>query len=64
MSTSLINTKIQPFNATAYHNGDFVEVSEKDVLAFVILLLHRPCQLNKRFKFNILFNFTLQKESL
>lgn len=32
MSTSLINTKIQPFNATAYHNGDFVEVSEKDVL--------------------------------
>lgn len=32
MSTSLINTKIQPFNTTAYHNGDFVEVSEKDVL--------------------------------
>ena len=32
MSTSLINTKIQPFNATAYHNGDFVELSEKDVL--------------------------------
>ncbi len=32
MTTSLINTKIQPFNATAYHNGDFVEVSEKDLL--------------------------------
>jgi len=32
MSTSLINTKLQPFNATAYHNGDFVELSEKDVL--------------------------------
>ncbi|MEI4548176.1 alkyl hydroperoxide reductase subunit C [Pseudoalteromonas spongiae] len=32
MSTSLINTTIQPFNAMAYHNGEFVEVSEKDVL--------------------------------
>lgn len=32
MSTSLINTKIQPFNATAYHGGDFVEVSEQDLL--------------------------------
>lgn len=32
MSTSLINTKLQPFNATAYHNGDFVELSEQDVL--------------------------------
>ena len=32
MSTSLINTKLQPFNATAYHNGDFVELTEKDVL--------------------------------
>ena len=32
MTTSLINTQIKPFNATAYHNGDFVEVSEKDLL--------------------------------
>ena len=32
MSTSLINTKLQPFNATAYHNGEFVELTEKDVL--------------------------------
>jgi peroxiredoxin (alkyl hydroperoxide reductase subunit C) len=32
MSTSLINTKLQSFNATAYHNGDFVELTEKDVL--------------------------------
>lgn len=30
MSQSLINTKILPFNATAYHKGDFVEVSDKD----------------------------------
>lgn len=28
---SLINTKIKPFKATAYHNGEFVEVSEQDV---------------------------------
>jgi len=29
---SLINTKIKPFKATAYHNGEFVDVTEKDVL--------------------------------
>jgi peroxiredoxin len=28
---SLINTKIKPFKTTAYHNGDFVEVSDADV---------------------------------
>lgn len=28
---SIINTKILPFNATAFHNGEFVEVSEKDL---------------------------------
>ena len=25
MSNSLINTTIKPFNATAYHNGDFID---------------------------------------
>lgn len=28
---SIINTKILPFNATAFHQGEFVELSEKDV---------------------------------
>ncbi|MER1941763.1 MULTISPECIES: alkyl hydroperoxide reductase subunit C [unclassified Castellaniella] len=28
---SLINTKIKPFKATAYHNGKFVDVSEQSV---------------------------------
>ena len=28
MSSSLINTKVQPFNATAYHNGKDVKVSD------------------------------------
>lgn len=28
---SLINTEIQPFKATAYHNGKFVEVTEADL---------------------------------
>ncbi len=28
---SLINTQVKPFNATAYHNGQFVEVSEADL---------------------------------
>jgi peroxiredoxin (alkyl hydroperoxide reductase subunit C) len=28
---SLINTEIKPFNATAYHNGKFVQVSDADL---------------------------------
>ena len=31
MSQSIINTKIKPFNATAYSNGDFVDVTEADL---------------------------------
>ncbi len=29
---SLINTVIKPFKATAFHNGAFVEVTEKTLL--------------------------------
>ncbi|MCG9697635.1 alkyl hydroperoxide reductase subunit C [Shewanella sp. Isolate11] len=32
MTQSIINTQIKPFSATAYHNGDFVSVSEQDLL--------------------------------
>ena len=32
MTQSIINTQLQPFNATAFHNGDFIEVSEQDLL--------------------------------
>jgi peroxiredoxin (alkyl hydroperoxide reductase subunit C) len=28
MNTTLINTEVQPFKATAFHNGQFVEVTE------------------------------------
>ncbi|ANB02763.1 alkyl hydroperoxide reductase subunit C [Ectothiorhodospira sp. BSL-9] len=28
---SLINTEVKPFNATAYHNGEFVQVSEESL---------------------------------
>ena len=28
---SLINTQVKPFTATAYHNGEFVEVTEADL---------------------------------
>ena len=28
---SLINTEVQPFSATAYHNGEFVPVTEADL---------------------------------
>ncbi len=29
--TSLINTAVQPFKATAYHNGEFVKVTNEDL---------------------------------
>ena len=32
MFLTIINTKVQPFKATAYHNGDFIEVSDADLL--------------------------------
>ncbi|QPT40499.1 Alkyl hydroperoxide reductase subunit C [Oligella ureolytica] len=28
---SYINSEVKPFNATAFHNGDFIEVSEADL---------------------------------
>ncbi len=31
MSQSLINTQIKPFNASAFHNGEFIEVSDADL---------------------------------
>ena len=31
MTTSLINTEIQPFQATAFHNGEFVTVTDADL---------------------------------
>jgi peroxiredoxin (alkyl hydroperoxide reductase subunit C) len=31
MATSLINTQILPFKATAYHNGQFVQVTDADL---------------------------------
>jgi len=31
MAQSIINTKVLPFKATAYHNGEFIDVTEKDI---------------------------------
>ena len=31
MSMALINTAVQPFTAQAFKNGEFIEVSEKDI---------------------------------
>ena len=28
---SYINSEVKPFNATAFHKGDFIEVSEADL---------------------------------
>ena len=30
MSACLINTKVQPFKVNAFHNGKFIEVTDKD----------------------------------
>ncbi len=32
MTQSIINTQIKPFSATAFHNGEFVPVTEQDLL--------------------------------
>ncbi|WMS85684.1 alkyl hydroperoxide reductase subunit C [Pleionea litopenaei] len=32
MTQSIINTELKPFKATAFHNGEFKDVTEKDVL--------------------------------
>ncbi len=32
MTQSIINTQIKPFSATAFHNGEFVSVTEQDLL--------------------------------
>ena len=31
MTQSLINTTVQPFKATAFHNGEFVDISDADL---------------------------------
>jgi len=31
MSQSLINTEIKPFNASAFHNGEFINVTDADL---------------------------------
>jgi peroxiredoxin (alkyl hydroperoxide reductase subunit C) len=42
MTQSIINTKLQPFNATAFHNGEFIDVSEKDVLGKWAIFMFYP----------------------
>lgn len=42
MTTSLINTTIQPFTATAFHNGEFVDVSEQNVLGKWAVIMFYP----------------------
>ena len=39
---SLINTKVQPFTAQAFHNGKFVEVSEKSLHGKWSVLIFMP----------------------
>lgn len=42
MFPTIINTKVQPFKATAYHNGDFIDVSDADLLGKWSVLVFYP----------------------
>lgn len=42
MFPTIINTKVQPFKATAYHNGDFVDVSDADMLGKWSVVMFYP----------------------
>ncbi|WP_373083043.1 alkyl hydroperoxide reductase subunit C [Zhongshania sp.] len=42
MFPTIINTKVQPFKATAYHNGDFVDVSDGDLLGKWSVIVFYP----------------------
>ena len=39
---SLINTKLQPFTATAFKNGEFVDVSDEDLLGTWSIVFFYP----------------------
>lgn len=39
---SLINTELAPFTATAFHNGQFIDVSEQDLLGSWSVLFFYP----------------------
>ncbi|MCF1429214.1 MAG: peroxiredoxin [Shewanella sp.] len=42
MAQSIINTTIKPFNATAFHKGEFVSVSEQDLLGKWSVVMFYP----------------------
>jgi peroxiredoxin (alkyl hydroperoxide reductase subunit C) len=42
MFPTIINTKVQPFKATAYHNGDFIDVSDADLLGKWSVIVFYP----------------------
>ena len=39
---NLINTQVQPFKAQAFHNGKFIEVTEKDLQGKWSVLIFMP----------------------
>jgi len=42
MYQTIINTSLQPFKATAFHNGEFIEVTEKSVLGKWAIFMFYP----------------------
>lgn len=42
MTQSLINTRLQPFKATAYHNGKDIQLTEKDLLGHWSIVFFYP----------------------
>ena len=42
MTQSIINSSLLPFKATAFHNGEFIEVTEKSVLGKWAIFMFYP----------------------
>jgi len=42
MAQSIINTKILPFKATAFHSGEFIDVTEQDLLGKWSVVMFYP----------------------
>ncbi|MDP1896248.1 MAG: redoxin domain-containing protein, partial [Sulfurimicrobium sp.] len=42
MNATLINTEVLPFNATAFHNGKFVEVSNETLKGKWFVVIFYP----------------------
>ena len=43
---ALVDTKVIPFSASAFHDGQFIDVSEKDIEGKWAVFFFLPCRLH------------------